>query len=437
MHDKQVALPAKAKHSDKQASGTHGSTTSVHVVSKAGKTSYSGSAQNQTAATSAGGSKHQEKLASAPAAVKGTVKAQKRVKEEGEVSEDSDADKSQTQKSAKGASGFRIGLTRRTSRAVALSFTTFHKRQRKRTAKGMGASPEAGAEAGAQSGEEAAMPLECKASESSEKRVHKRHHRKSLFGYKRKPSTGVPGIKYPKLGRVRTRRVFYTYEPEPLPPTAVQDGNEPQIQGQNPAPSEEEPSSISEQEHQSSNNNSSTTVTSGRSSRVIKTPKRFLDEEMIPFPKGSLSTWLKTKQRDDGKSGASLNESGYSGNSQPLDIDSMSEFYSPSGVPKISSGQSPGASHVEIYKNLKKLTLKLAAKKKGQSNFQEDTHHGDSLTSHIRKRRRPKLMMEELDTPGVIRKLAVVVNADVESSSRIKSEDSGNNRKSYFVFLFV
>ncbi|XP_023265562.1 histone-lysine N-methyltransferase 2B-like isoform X2 [Seriola lalandi dorsalis] len=422
LHGKQVGLTAKAKHADEQASGRQSSKKSVDFVKKAGETADSGNSQNQTAATSAGGTK-QNKLVSTVTAVKGTEKASK-VKEQGEVSEDSDTDQSQPQSSVKQMKRFRFGRTRRTSQAVALSFTSFHKRQKKRMAKGMGASPEAGAEAGAQSGEEAAMPLECKAEVSSEKRTNKRP-RRSLFGHRRKAK---PTIRRPKLGRTRTRRVFYTYITEPVPAAPTQDGNEQQLQGQNITPSEGEPSSFSEQVQQSSN--SSTPVMSARSSRVIKAPKRFLDEEMIPFPKGPLSTWLKSQQREDGKASASHPELGYDGNSLQSDSDSLSAFDSPSAVPKFSSKPSPGTSHLEIYKNLKKLTLKLAEKKKGQPDTQGDyTHHGDGLTSHVRKRRRSKLMMEEMESPGVVRKLAVVVNADVEAPSHMPFEDIGNNNQ--------
>uniref|UniRef100_A0A3P8S9I3 [histone H3]-lysine(4) N-methyltransferase n=1 Tax=Amphiprion percula TaxID=161767 RepID=A0A3P8S9I3_AMPPE len=424
LQGKQAALTAKAKQADSQASGTQSSATSADIIRKAGETADSHSTQNQTAATSAGG---KEVDKSSQTTVKGIEKAVRRVKEEGEVSEDSDTDQSQTQRSVKRITGFRIGHGRRTSQAIALSF---HKRQRKRIAKGMGASPEAGAEAGAQSGEEAAMPLECKAADTSEKRTRKRHQRRSLFGYKRKQSKKVPTIKRPKIGRIRTRRVFYTYVPEPIPATPTQDGNEPQIDTQNIAPSEGEPRSFSEQ----SSNNSSTPVTSARSSRVIKAPKRFLDEEMIPFPKGSLSTWLKSQQREDGKPSPSLHESGYDGNLQQSDSNSISVFDSPSSVTKISSKPSPGTSHLEIYKNLKKLTLKLAEKKKGQPDIQEEyTDEGSSLTSHGRKRRKSKIMMEELDSPGVVRKLAVVVNTDVEVPQQVPPEDTGNNNKAEIV----
>uniref|UniRef100_A0A8D2ZRT1 [histone H3]-lysine(4) N-methyltransferase n=1 Tax=Scophthalmus maximus TaxID=52904 RepID=A0A8D2ZRT1_SCOMX len=282
--------------------------------------------KNQTAATSARGTRHY-KLVSTLMAVKGAEKASK-VKEQGEVSEDSDTDQSQPQSSVN-----RLH-TRRTSQAGAPSFKTFHRRQRKRIVKSMGASPEAGAEAGAQSGEEAAMPLECKAAESSEKPTYKRS-RKSLFGYKRKPPSAN---KHPKLSRNRTRRVFYTYIPEPIPATLTLDGNKQQLQETNITKSEGEPSSFPEQR----SNNSSTPLMSARSSRVIKAPKRFLDEEMIKCPKGPVASWLKSQQREEGKASASLHESGYDANSLPSDSDTLSLFDSPSAVTKFSPKPSPG-----------------------------------------------------------------------------------------------
>ncbi|KAE8281926.1 Histone-lysine N-methyltransferase 2B [Larimichthys crocea] len=422
LHGKQVALTAKAKHADVQPSGRQSSTRSADIIRRTGKSADSGSKQNQTAATSAGSPK-QEKPLSSLTAVKGAEKASK-VKEEGEVSEDSYTDQSQPQRSVRRIRGFRFGNTRRTSQAVALSFTSFHKRQRKKIPKGMGASPEAGAEAGAQSGEEAAMPLECKGADSPEKKVHKKQ-RRSLFGKRRAPKKNLDR---PRLSRNRTRRVFYTYVTEPVPATPTLDVTEQQVQGQNITPTEGEPSSISEQAQQSSNN--STPIMSARSSRVIKVPKRFLDEQMIPFPKGSLTTWLKSQQRDDGKPSPSCHESSSDDSSLPSDSDSASVVDSPSSVSKFPSKPSQGSSHLEIYKNLKKLTLKLAEKKKGQPDAQGDyTHEGDRLSSNVKKRRRSKIMMEEMDSPGVVRKLAVVVNTDVEALSHVPSADKGNNNE--------
>lgn len=405
LHGKQVAPTVAAKHAGAQASDRQSRTRAADFIRRAGKSAYSRNMRNQTAATSAGGTRQASK-----------------VKEPGEVSEDSDTDQSQPQRSVKRM----IGHTRRTSQAAALSFTSFQKRQRKRMAKGMGASPEAGAEAQAeaQSGDKAAMPLKCKATDSPEKRILKRQRKKSLYGHKRKPKPNdSPEVRSPKVRRrIRTTHVFYTYVTEPSPAPLTPGGNQQQLQSQSIAPSEGDP------------NTSTTVTTSGRSSRVIKTPKRFLDEEIIPFPKGSLATWQKSQQREDGKPSPSYHDSSYDGNSLQSDCDSTSVTDSPSA--KFPSKPRPGTSHLEIYKNLKKLTLKLAEKKKGHSDTEGSYQQsGDGLTSHVRKKRRSKLMMEEMDAPGVVRKLAVLVNADVAAPSSTPSGDTGSNSKNLFVII--
>uniref|UniRef100_G3NJV0 [histone H3]-lysine(4) N-methyltransferase n=1 Tax=Gasterosteus aculeatus aculeatus TaxID=481459 RepID=G3NJV0_GASAC len=408
LHGRQVALPAKAKHSGELASGEQNSTRSDHFIGKAGKSAQSRRRQNQTAATSAG-----------------STKQAAAVRERGEVTADPDVDQSQPKRFGRGMRGFRIGHTRRTSQAAGPSFTSFHKRPRKRMAKGTGASPEAGAEAAAQSGEEAAMPLACKATHSSEKKTHRR--RRSLFGHKRKQSRIPPELKPPKIRRRRTRHVFYTYVTEPIPATQTVD--EKQQHGPNIAPLEGEPSSFPKEVQ--TNSNSSNPVMSARSSRVIKTPKRFLDEEMISFPKGPLSTWLKSQQREDGKASPSGHELSYEDNLLQADSELMSAADSPSAPSKFSSKPTPGTSHLEIYKNLKKLTLKLAEeKKKGHSDAQGDhAHLGEGLTSHVRKRRRSKITMEEMDSPGVVRKLAVSLDANVKGLSHLPLGDTGNNNE--------
>ncbi|KAJ3609396.1 hypothetical protein NHX12_023919 [Muraenolepis orangiensis] len=103
-----------------------------------------------------------------------------------------------------------------------------------------------------------------------------------------------------------------------------------------------------------SSGNSAAPVVSARSSRVIKAPKRFLDEE--------------------------------------------------DAVPKRYSAQGPASSHLEVYRNLKKLTSKLAEQKRDPSGAT-----GDDLGT-VRKRLKSKIKMEEVDTPGVVRKLAVLLN---------------------------
>ncbi|KAF6723488.1 Histone-lysine N-methyltransferase 2B [Oryzias melastigma] len=353
-------------------------------------------AGGDTAGPARSGSKQNQKVSMKLKASGGTEETRGTILEGNKSLKEPDSNA--TLKAVKRTGAFRGGHSSRTSRAVALSFTSFSKRRRRRMGKGMGASPEAGAEAGTPRGEEAAMPLDSTAETSG-----KRQKRGSLFGY-RKPPIEMPGP-----AQVHTRRVFSTHVSE-APPTSQPEENQLQILMKK---SQDDPKLAAEQMQQSSTT-SSTTVTSGRSSRVIKTPKRFLDEEMIPFPKGSLSTWLKSQQRDEGKP----SESQYERHDSEAFLDSSSS------VSKISS-VSPGASHVEIYKNLKKLTLKLAEKKRGHSDSPEDfPDHDDHLNSYVRKKQRPKITMEELDSPGVVRKLAVVVNAGAEAPPPDPAEGS-------------
>lgn len=297
---------------------------------------------------------------------------------------------------------------------------SFHKRRGKRIPKSMGASPEAAAEAGAQSEEEAAMPLECKVEESPKKRIRRRP-RKFLFCQRRRPAAPSTHDR-PKGGRPRSKRVFYTYVSEPVSDTLTKDSNKQQdptiIQF------DEEHSSGSEPVQHSANN-SSPAVAGGRSSRVIKAPRRFFDEGMILFPKGSLSTWLKSQHKEDENPSSSPHESDYNGRSVQSDAVSSFAVDSPSAVPKSLSKSSPGTSHVELYKNLKKLTLKLAEKKKGQCVSQEDSVQPDDNLTYVKKRRRSKLTMEEVDCPGVVRKLAVVVNSEKQTCPEVPVEDEG------------
>ncbi|XP_029920057.1 histone-lysine N-methyltransferase 2B isoform X2 [Myripristis murdjan] len=421
-----IKLPGKgpapsprATCEDQQASGTQSRTKDGSVRKTGEKTdsalaSRTGSTQNQTTTTSAVGTK-QDKLVSTPAVVKGREKAS-RVEKPGELL-NSETEQAQPQRSVKSMRGSQHDGPSGTSQAVSLSLESFNKQQRRRTTKDMGASPEAGAEAGAQSGQEAAMPLEGKAGESSQKKSPRKCQRKSLYGYRRKPPSQNLGVfSRPKITRVHTRRVFYTYVPEFVPETQKQDGEQQQSQGQNVTLSADQPSSSSEQV-QPCSNQSSLPVVSARSSRVIKAPKRFLDEEMIAFPKGSPSTWL-SQLKEEGKQSPSCNESSYVASSLHSDSDSSSLVSSPSAARKSSSKLSPSSSHLEVYKNLKRLTSKLAEKKKGQSKAQGDiTGDGSSLMPSVRKRLRSKIMMEEMDSPGVVRKLAVLVNAGAQASS--------------------
>ncbi|KAM8884680.1 histone-lysine N-methyltransferase 2B isoform 2-T2 [Synchiropus picturatus] len=301
------------------------------------------------------------------------------------------------QRSGKHMRGIKFG-SRRTSQAVTPSATSFNKRQRRRFGKDMGASPMVGAEAGTLNAPEAAMPSDFK---STGNRVHRR--RKSLYSYKQKTLKPVSDVTKPKLSRIRQKRVYYAYIPEPIPGTqvvqlAVPEGDQTIIDG-------------------SENNSNSISASSSRSSRVIKVPKRFLNEEIIPFPKGSLSNWLKSQKKDDEKSKLS----GQDGSSSPSDTSSVAD--GASAVTQISLQRTQGKSESDIYKNLKKLTLKLA-ERKAHLDCQKSTT--DDEPSSVSKDK-STIMMEETDTPGVVRKLSVVVDEDETTASDMKTEDTSVN----------
>lgn len=247
------------------------------------------------------------------------------------------------------------------------------------------------------------------------KRTRRRKARKSLFGRQPKTHKRDAANNHPKP-HSRMKRVYFTYVPELNVSAETAAGNEQQPQqqqhGENLAPPASELSPFCELAEPSPNSPAATP--SGRSSRVIKVPKRFLDQEIIPFPKGSLSTWLKSQVKED-KAGPSSHESD---DSESVSRSRSSAPCAPSegdsAVKALSPKSSPGrTSHVEIYKNLKRLTLKLAEKKRRQPDVQGPRlDDGDGLgAAHTKKRRRSTLTMEELDSPGVVRKLAVVVSA--------------------------
>nr|XP_057902368.1 histone-lysine N-methyltransferase 2A isoform X2 [Doryrhamphus excisus] len=286
--------------------------------------------------------------------------------------------------------GFPLGHNR-------LTVSSLQRRHRKR--KGMAASPEIGEEAGVLSGQEAAMPLEGTSPMSSEHRAHKRHSRKSLFGYKRKtPKNASPATASPKRTK-RAKHVFYTYVTDPAPT----------------APPEADLGSLFDRVQ------ANAAVTTARSSRVIKTPKRFLDEGLDSFPRGNLSSWRKNQQREDEKTSTSSHESA-------CDIDTISAVDSPSAVAaKLTPPPGHGTSHLEFYKNLKRLTLKLAERRGQFVPQQSEGTHSAVVNPPVKRRRKSKLTMEEMDSPGVVRKLAVSLSGNVKTSSQTSQVDTDKN----------
>lgn len=414
-----VACPG-VKPAGEQATGTHTSTTLGDSI-RTGDMVDSPSAarkdnmQHQTVKGSVStSSTKQGKLVCCMAVVKGKDKVS-RVKEPGEVAEDSETEQAQPQRSVKSTRGSQRGNNTGvgdTSQDAALSLKAISKQQKGRVSKDMGASPEAGAK----TGQEAAMPLDVKAGESPTKRTPYKRRRKPTFGVKRKvgPKVGPKIVR-----RRRVRHVFYTYIPEPIRAIPNQEGEGLDLQGQNAVKSEGEPCSSSGQVQQGSTN-SSTHLVSGRSSRVIKAPKRFLDDDMIVLPKGSPSQKYKSQGKERVSRRVSCYVTDSDGGLFESDLKSICSDDRPT-APK----PSPGSSHLDVYQKLKKLTLKLAEKKKGQSNAQveEEMSYSPNLTSPARRKRRSKITMEEMDSPGVVRKLAVLVNTSAATSKEVGLDD--------------
>lgn len=294
----------------------------------------------------------------------------------------------------------------------------------------------AAAEGGAPSGEDVAIASEDKVPDTTPKKTRRRKGRRALFGRQPKTHKQNATNNHPK-GHTRMKRVYYTYEAEPNVSSEEQTCSI--------APVAAELSPFCELVEQGSNSPAATP--SGRASRVIKVPKRFLDEEIIPFPKGSLSTWLKSQVKDEEKPGPSSHEPDHFENvprskSESLcaasDVDPAAKRLSPKASPT-------GTSHTEIYKNLKRLTLKLAEKKRRQPDVQGSRpDDGNGLgAAHTKRRRRSTLTMEELDSPGVVRKLAVVVNtsanppASVAPGEEMEIKSKGSiSTLSFFVHSF-
>ena len=268
--------------------------------------------------TSAAGTK-QDKLVCTLTVVKGKGRGS-RLKGAGKGSKHAQPDQS----SGKGTKGSRHQQNE--SEGASQSQAPTKRRQKKKVELDIGASPEGEA----LSGQAAPTLSQGIAEDSPKKKPVFRKVKKSLFG-RRQQQHSKPAQ---KLGGIKIRRVFYTYVPEPVPAALNQEGEAEPPQGL-------------------SSSNSAAPVVSARSSRVIKAPKRFLDEEDA-VPKRSLL-----------KSGSTLEAGG--------------------------SAQSPNSSHLEVYKNLKKLTSKLAEKKKGPSGAKgEDLCAGSGSTPPVRKRRRSR-----------------------------------------------
>ncbi|XP_035285794.1 histone-lysine N-methyltransferase 2A-like isoform X1 [Anguilla anguilla] len=321
----------------------------------------------------------------------------------------------------------------------------------------------------------------------------KQKRRKSLFGYRRKPEE-LPVR--PNHGPKRYRRKFVTFVYEPIP-----DASEGGVMA------EESQSTSTDCQQSAVQDSPSAMAMSGRSSRVIKTPKRFMDDEdmsllpsRMPQKKSPLSLHPRSLSKtEDGSLEdmfSFLDDEDYLEEpifkSEDIDVSQTMETYCDPGpeaesqtslslsgkrktplrepnfkwrvledpeeeayaqqsmkqlsfkdvmssdsttvsamplkkVPKLSQ---PSA--LNIYEKLKKLTSCANRKKKvkegvgrkfGSSAYAKKTGwgvqgrgpHDTYLTpsfSRTKKRKKTKLKIEDLNSPGVVRKVAVHVRSN-------------------------
>ncbi|XP_031442575.1 histone-lysine N-methyltransferase 2B isoform X3 [Clupea harengus] len=299
--------------------------------------------------------------------------------------------------------------------------------KQRRVSKGAEGSPEEGAEAGRESGHEPSdQPAASSGGQMRRRAAHyKFKKRRASFGHQRKPgmpttdkSPETPG----KHRKPRQRMVCYTYEPmESLNSENQKEQQEEESHAQ--ANTELTPAECTQ---------SVTPVVSGRSSRVIKTPKRFLDDERMShlLPKRALKkNGIGTSQSPDVESKPPATKpvrhrrksQDHEDAKGEGDADRFQEDNSTSDAPR-SKGSvlSPGAGNLKFYERLKKLTTTLAQKKvqrtlAGAAGDQQgetggDTKAGEDSPGPVRKRRKSKLTIEDIQSPGVVRKLAVHLN---------------------------
>ena len=382
-----MASGSGVKSSGRQAAATtrkpRGRAKSDHVSSTGRKRSRDKPAKEPRGSSSTSSTK-QGKLVCTLTVVKGRRKA-RRGKEAGEGSQQEE----KPQVSTKRRRGHGVLDS---SQKTAQSPKPVKVKQRRRS---RGASSVAGAEAGAQT--EPSGPPGGPAQPRRRRRnlTHFGNRRKSLFGSKRKPGSVATSPTDPAKKRVRRRSVFYTLEP--MVPLKQED----QGQAVEGAPG-----------NQPHSGHLASPVVSARSSRVIKLPRRFLDEEEeLPRPRG--------KGKSQGKPESDIDEDMYwsaelkpEGEQRTPKTEGRKTSVS-SNLFK-SSKMSPGSSHLLVYEKLKNLTSKLSRKNRDPGGTPEDGAEAGQDSSQTtvkqRRRRRSKLTMEELDSPGVVRKLAVLIS---------------------------
>lgn len=172
-------------------------------------------------------------------------------------------------------------------------------------------------------------------------------------------------------------------------------------------------------------------VVSARPSRVIRVPKRFLDDEgMSGLPvKKPVQTepCLESKHTDlrQTQEFKSNRKSAKQQNIRDVEDSLVRKAKSWGRKPRSSSGFSDGSgkkvgrlaydsTHLKIYERLKKLTASLAlrrqermASSRGNSEKKQGDLQGTSDSRDARRRKNSDLKMEDVNSPGVVRKVAV------------------------------
>lgn len=322
--------------------------------------------------------------------------------------------------------------------------------KQRRISKGAEGSPEEGAEAEWESGHEPSdQPATLSGDPVRRRRTHfKFKKRRSLFSMRRKPSVQKTegsldsSVKHHKP---RQKMVGYVYEP------VVSSNSENQMGQQG-----EEPCAPASTELDSTDGTSTVMpVVSGRSSRVIKTPKRFLDDERMSHlaPKSSLKKkgmGSATLDYDTPKSVGHKRRSQHHEDEGHATV-KFQEDHSTSDAPRSKSDQalSPEEGKLKFYERLKKLTATLSQKRaqraggtpvihQGEGEAEGEVQDSEETQGPVRKRRRrrSKLTMEDIQSPGVVRKLAVhlnVIGAAVPGAESLDAStgDNGMNIHSF------
>lgn len=310
--------------------------------------------------------------------------------------------------------------------------------KQRRISKGAEGSPEEGAEAEWESGHE---PSDQPATSSGDPVRRRRTHfkfkkRRSLFNMRRKPGVQKKEVSPDssvKHHKPRQRMVGYVYEPLMSSKSENQMGQQ-----------EEEPCALASNQLDPTDGMPAVTpVVSGRSSRVIKTPKRFLDDERMSHlaPKSTLKKrgmGSATLDPDAPKSSGHKRRSQHH-EGEPHATIKFQEDHSTSDAPISKNDQalSPEEGKLKFYERLKKLTATLAQKRvqraggmpiiqQGEGDAEGEAQESEETQEPVRKRRkrRSKLTMEDIQSPGVVRKLAVHLNAIRATVSGTESLDA-------------